>query len=80
MRGDLDFLYHKAMRSLDWVFIDEVAALLGTNGRNDDANILYQRSEKIWDIKNDLGIFVDNKFSFLIGDSQMGENWYRNRK
>jgi len=78
MRDDLDFLYQKAMRSQDVLFIGYVFGELA--GYDDE------KSEKlnerilhlvfgVWD----MGDIQSDKFSFLIGDSQMGENWYRNR-
>lgn len=80
MRDDLDFLYQKAMRSSDWKFIDEVAMLLSNSNRGDESDVLFERAGNLWHLENDSIIpdFYD-KFSFLISDSQMGENWYRNK-
>jgi len=77
MRKDLDFLYRKAMRSKDIKFINEVFMLCMENTLFwDEANNLDIRL-------SNLGAFGDfdlDHFSFLIGDSQMGTDWYRNRK
>lgn len=84
MRDDLDFLYQKAMRSKDVEFMDNVASLLidaemwielvsldaridNFNGYNTEKFNFFQYTP------------TQSKFDFLVGDSQMGENWYRNR-
>lgn len=84
MRDDLDFLYQKAMCSQDIEFMEEVYMLLSDADRYDDLDNLDGR---ISDIKvhtrNEYTYFIytptQDKFDFLVGDSQMGKNWYRNR-
>ena len=84
MRYDLDFLYQKAMRSIDVEFIEEVCMLLIDADRYDELGILDGR---LGDIKgHDKETYAyffysptQSKFSFLIRDSQRGADWYRNK-
>lgn len=66
VRTDLDFLFKKAKRSKDWVFIDEVAILLQMAKRTDDADTLYQRSARIFKNLNNLWSAGESKLDFLI--------------
>lgn len=66
MREDLDFLFQKAKRSKDWMFIDEVAILLAMSKRSDDADVLYRRSEKIFKNLYNMWVIGDSKLDFLI--------------
>lgn len=66
MREDLDFLFRKAKRSKDWMFIDEVAILLAMSKRSDDADVLYKRSEKIFKNLYNMWVIGDSKLDFLI--------------
>lgn len=84
MRDDLDFLYQKAMRSQDLEFMAEICMLLIDANRYDDLEKLDGRISDIKvHTKDEHTYFVysptQDKFDFLVGDSQMGENWYRNR-
>lgn len=83
MRRDLDFLYQKAMRSIDKAFMNEVFMLLIEESRFEDAMKLDQRIDNLMVHGDETSIFTytptQSKFDFLIGDSLMGENWYRNR-
>ena len=74
MRDDLDFLYKKAMRSKSIKFMDAVEILLVENGKFKLADKVQGRLIKFMD----LGTPRYDKFSFLVGDSQKGQDWYEN--
>lgn len=79
MRTDLDFLYQKAMRSADPKFLcevfDEIVGYLDEDKVEKLNNRILHLAFNSWD----MGDIHSDKFSFLIGDSQMGADWYRNR-
>ena len=77
MRDDLDFLYKKAMRSGDYEFMVDVFYLLVDAEKTEMSDKLTDRI--VGFIRRDVGIVEFSIFSFLIGDSQMGENWYRTK-
>lgn len=80
MRDDLNFLYQKAMRSKDLKFINEVISIIADHKQSSvQLYRLVDRAEFIHNMKFDKQDFRSDKFSFMIGDSQMGENWYRNK-
>ena len=78
MRDDLDFLYQKAMRSKDALFVEFVFnELVGYDDEKSEK--LNQRVLNLVFGVWDMGDTHSDKFSFLIGDSQRGADWYRNR-
>lgn len=83
MRDDLDFLYQKAMRSSDLEFINEVVGLLSEVGFTlwwDELDNLMERAEFFHNVKFDGDDFrASDRFSIIVGDSQRGADWYRNR-
>lgn len=83
MREDLDTLYHRAMRSTDKDFMNEVFMLLIEDDKFDEAKKLDERLDNLMVHAGHETIFIyspsKSKIAFLIGDSQMGQDWYKTR-
>jgi hypothetical protein len=86
---ELEFLYQKAMRSADIEFIDEVTINLEMSNMEHDIESdprvasMIDRVNKLWSIQRGpygLDASGEGKFDFLVGDSQLGHDWYQTRK
>lgn len=71
------------MRSVDKNFMNEVFMLLIDDDRFEQARLLAQRLDNLMIHAGHETIFTYtpsmSKIDFLLSDSQMGKNWYRNK-